>query len=426
MTETDLTEYEISEKIKDICFSSRKSWFKLANLSLDKRNLILTKLIEQLKKDKEIIDAANIIDIENAKKIGMSSAIIDRLTINDKRFNAIIEGIQQIIKLPDPLGITLNKYIRPDKMEISKITVPIGVIALIYESRPNVTIEASALTIKSGNVVILKGGKEAYHSNSAFSFSLQETLKSLSLPKDIVTFFPFKERSATLELLQQKDKIDLVIPRGGEGLIDFVTKNSLIPVIKHYKGLCHTFIDMEANFEKAIKIAINAKVQRPGVCNAMETLLIHENIAKKIIPPLFDKYKEYGVTIKGCIKTREIYPNILEASDKDFDTEHLDKILSVKIVENVDDAICHIEKHGSRHSEAIITENKLTSAKFIQNVDASAVFVNASTRFNDGFEFGLGAEMGISTDKLHARGPMGLNELTTYKYVVLGNGHIRE
>ncbi|EKD26523.1 MAG: hypothetical protein ACD_79C01138G0003 [uncultured bacterium] len=426
MNTSEFSEYEISEKIKDICYNARKAWFELSNLSREKKDNILRKLALQLKTDATMIFASNNTDIEKAREAGLSAALIDRLTLNQKQLDSLIESLTQVINLPDPVGITLEKNIRPNGLEVTKISVPIGVIALIFESRPNVTIEASALAIKSGNSIILKGGKEAYHTNSALSNSIAQALEKSGISKDAVTLIPFKERNATLELLKQKETVDLVIPRGGESLINFVTENSLIPVIKHYKGLCHTYIDKDADVKKAITISVNAKVQRPGVCNAMETLLVHSDIADYIMSELISKFKENNVILKGCEKTLEYDNSLVAATEEDWNTEYLDKILSIKIVDSLEEAIAHIEKYGSRHSEAIITENKITASKFIQNIDASAVFVNASTRFNDGFELGLGAELGISTDKLHARGPMGLREMTTYKYVILGNGHIRE
>lgn len=420
------TEFEITESIKDTCYKARKSWFKLANLSLEARNNILKKLQEQLKLDFEVIISANKKDIENAEKENLNSALIDRLTLNEKRFNGIIESIEQIISLSDPLGIILDKTVRPNGLEISKISVPIGVIGLIFESRPNVTIEASALAIKSGNVIILKGGKESFNTNCALLYSITQTLNSLNLPVDLVSLIQFKERFATLELLKQKDTIDLIIPRGGEGLINFVLENSLIPVIKHYKGLCHTYIDKYADFNKTLPVIINAKVSRPATCNAMETLLVDKSIAGEILPRIIEKFKRENVELRGCLECLKIDPNLKPATEEDWETEYLDKILSIKIVDGLDKALEHIEKYGSRHSEAIMTENKINAAKFVQNVDAAAVFVNTSTRFNDGFEFGLGSELGISTDKIHARGPMGIREMTTYKYIVLGNGQIRQ
>lgn len=419
-------DFEMTEKIKTICFNARKAWFQLANLSNDQRNAIIRSFARQLEGDKEIIFAANRKDVEEALKNGLSEAMIDRLTINEKRFKDIITSLHQITELPDPLGIILDKIVRPNGLLISKISVPIGVIALIFESRPNVTIEAAALSIKSGNAMILRGGKEAYYTNGSLGFSIYEALKLNQLSENLVTLVPFKERSALSELLKQKDTVDLVIPRGGEGLINFVMEHSRIPVIKHYKGLCHTYIDKDADFKKAMEISINAKCQRPATCNAMETLLVHEEIAEGFLPELIAKFKEEGVLLKGCENTCKIDPGIEPATDMDWETEYLDKILSIKIVSSIEEAIDHIEKYGSRHSEAIITENKVTAAKFIQNIDASALFVNTSTRFNDGFEFGLGAELGISTDKLHARGPMGIREMTTYKYIVIGNGQIRK
>ncbi|MBN2145038.1 MAG: glutamate-5-semialdehyde dehydrogenase [Candidatus Aureabacteria bacterium] len=418
--------YEITETIKSICFKARRAWFSLANLPLDKRNEILKLLAKKIQQEKPVILAANEKDLQLARKNKLTSAILDRLTLNDKRLESLLLSLEQIVALPDPLGVILDKTVRPNGLEISKISVPIGVIGMIYESRPNVTIDAAALTLKSGNAVILKGGKESFYTNRSLAFCICETLKELKLPEECVTLIPFKEREAVLELLKQKDKVDLIIPRGGEGLIEFVTNHSQIPVIKHYKGICHVFIDKEADFKKAIHISLNAKVQRPGVCNAMETLLVDREIARDILPALISEYKKENVLLKGCEAARKIDPTLEAATEQDWKTEYLDKILSIRIVDSVQGAIEHIELYGSRHSDSIITENKTTASKFIQNVDSSAVFVNASTRFNDGFEFGLGAEMGISTDKLHARGPMGLKELTTYKYVIIGKGHIRE
>ena len=426
MNEVINNEYEISESIKDICYRSREAWFALANSSCDQRNVILKKLAEILNREKQIIFSANAQDLEEGQASGLNSAMLDRLTLNEKRLKALIESLDQVAALPDPLGLVLDKKVRPNGLEINKISVPIGVIALIFESRPNVTIDAAALAIKSGNSMILKGGKEALHSNQALAFCLREALKECKMPEDCVFLIPFKERSATLELLKQKDKVDLVIPRGGEGLIRFVTENSLIPVIKHYKGICHIFVDRDADLNKVIPVVVNAKCSRPGVCNALETLLVDEAIAHLILPRLLERLKREGVELRGCERTCEMDPSVKPATEEDWATEYLDKILSIRVVEGLQDAVEHIERYGSRHSEAILTENKITAARFIQNVDASAVFVNASTRFNDGFEFGLGAELGISTDKLHARGPMGLREMTTYKYVVLGSGQIRE
>ena len=419
-------EYEISETIKDICFRAREAWFALANSSCDQRNYILKKLALVLNREKQIIFSANAEDLEEGKKAGLSSAMLDRLTLNEKRLQSLIVSLDQVAELPDPLGIVLDKTVRPNGLEISRISVPIGVMALIFESRPNVTIDAAALAIKSGNAMILKGGKEALRSNQALAYCIREALKESKMPEDCVTLIPFKEREATLVLLKQKDKVDLVIPRGGEGLIRFVAENSLIPVIKHYKGLCHIFIDRDADLNKVIPIVVNAKCSRPGVCNALETLLVDAPVASRILPRLLERLKKEGVELRGCEKTCEMDPSVKTATEEDWATEYLEKILSIRIVDNLSEAMDHIERYGSRHSDAILTENKLTAARFIQNVDSAAVFVNASTRFNDGFEFGLGAELGISTDKLHARGPMGLREMTTYKYVVLGNGQIRE
>ncbi len=418
-------EFEIQERIKDLCFAAREAWFSLSNLPADKRNEILTCVAKKLEQEKQVIFAANQVDLEQGTKDGLSNALLDRLALNEKGFQGILESLKQIAALPDPLGILLENTTRPNGLQITKITVPIGVIGIVYESRPNVTVEAAAISIKSGNAVILKGGKEAFHSNTVLANCFTEVLDELKLPKGFVTLVPFKDRLATLELLKQTGKVDLIIPRGGSGLIEFVLENSRIPVIKHDKGLCHVFIDEEADFKKAIVISVNAKVSRPSVCNAMETLLVHDEISQALLPALIGALRKENVRLKGCEKCRAIDPSLEVATEEDWGTEYLDKILSIRIVNTLQEAIAHIEKYGSRHSDAIITENKKTAAKFIQQVDSSAVFVNASTRFNDGFEFGLGAEMGISTEKIHARGPMGLREMTTYKYIVLGNGHVR-
>jgi glutamate-5-semialdehyde dehydrogenase len=418
--------FEISETIKDYGFRSREARLVLANTSADLRNRVIRSIAEAMQKDRDIVLSANEKDLENGREAGLNAAMLDRLTLHEKRFAGILESLEQIIRLPDPLGRVLDQEARPNGLEITRVSVPIGVIGLIYESRPNVTVEAAALAIKSGNTIILKGGREAFLTNRALADCVRAALEANRLPADCVLLVPFKDRSATLELLKQDDTVDLIVPRGGEGLIRFVTENSRIPVIKHYKGLCHTYIDREADPEAALRIAVNAKVQRPGVCNAMETLLVHREIAPSILPRLLKEYREHGVTLRGCPETRRIDPAVEEASEEDWAAEYLDKILSIRVVAGVEDAAKHIERFGSRHSEAVITQNRQTAARFVQMVDAAAVFVNASTRFHDGFEFGLGAEMGISTDKLHCRGPMGLREMTTYKYVVIGKGQIRE
>jgi glutamate-5-semialdehyde dehydrogenase len=335
------------------------------------------------------------------------------------------KGLEEVALLPDPVGEIVKMWKRPNGLLVGRMRIPLGVILLIYESRPNVTIDSAGLCFKSGNAVILRGGKESLRSNLALAEVFRSVLRDFGLPEDAVQVVPTPERQAMEYLLELEDYIDLVIPRGGEGLIRFVVEKSRIPVIKHYKGVCHVYVDDEADLEKAIKICVNAKCQRPGVCNAMETLLVHEKIAPEFLPRLAKEYSAYGVELRGCPKTLSILPNAKPATEEDWYAEYLDLILAVRVVSSLDEAIEHISKYGSNHTEAIVTENYTKAMKFIQEVDASLVLVNASTRFNDGGELGLGAEIGISTTKLHAYGPMGLEELTTTKFIAFGNGQIR-
>ncbi|MGB9678249.1 MAG: glutamate-5-semialdehyde dehydrogenase, partial [Candidatus Ratteibacteria bacterium] len=338
----------------------------------------------------------------------------------------MIKAIEDVISLPDPVGKKIWETIRPNGLKIEKIRVPIGVIGIIYESRPDVTIEASILCIKSGNAVILKGGKEAKNTNLTLVNIIKEALKELNISENIVNLITVGGRKAVKYLLKLYQYIDLIIPRGGESLIKTVVENSYIPVIKHYAGVCHTYVDSEANLEMAWKVVLNAKVQRPATCNATETLLVHKDIAKKFLPKMSEIFKKCRVEMRGCEETLKILPDIKRATEIDWYTEYLDLIISIKIVNSLEEAIEHINKYGTHHSDSIITENKQTAEKFLKEVDSAAVYHNASTRFTDGGEFGLGAEIGISTDKIHARGPMGLEELTTYKYIIYGNGQIRE
>jgi glutamate-5-semialdehyde dehydrogenase len=364
-------------------------------------------------------------DIQKAKAADLSSAMIDRLTLNKNRIEAMATGLEEIVKLPDPVGEVMRMWKRPNGLRIGKVRVPIGVIGFIYESRPNVTIDAAGLCLKSGNAIILRGGSEAIESNSAIAEVVAASLKQVGLPEHAVQLLQTTDRAAVGLMLKLDEYIDLIIPRGGKPLIRLVVENSTIPVIMHYDGICHTYVDEFADMRMAEDICMNAKVQRPGVCNAMETLLVHSGIAREFLPNIGRKLTEAGVEIRGCGKTRKILPEATKASEKDWQTEYLDLILSIKIVDSVEDAIDHIDKYGSAHSDTIVTENYQRAQKFLEEVDSSAVFVNASTRFNDGFEFGLGAEIGISTNRLHCRGPMGLEELTTTKYVVYGSGQVR-
>ncbi len=352
--------------------------------------------------------------------------MIDRLTITDKVIKSMANGLREAAALEDPVGAITKTWKRPNGLEISKMRIPIGVIGIIYESRPNVTIDAAGLCLKSGNAVILKGGSEAFNSNQALVKIFKEGLAETNLSVNAVQALGSKDRDAVTILLKQEEYIDLIIPRGGEGLIRYVVQNSKIPILKHYKGVCHTFIDKTAEYQMAEKICLNAKVQRPGVCNAMETMLIHADIADTFLPKLYSVFKKAKVEIRGCKKTGFILPEIKPATEEDWHAEYLNLTLAVKTVNNIDEAISHIKKYGSNHSEAIITQSLQSARYFVKQVDSSGVFVNASTRFNDGGELGLGAEIGISTSKLHAFGPMGLEELTSTKFVIIGDGQIRE
>lgn len=392
------------------------------------KNQALLKIAENILKNSDKIISENLKDIKNAKKNKLSNALIDRLKINEKRIVSMADGLKQVAKLPDPIGEVIEKTKRPNGLQIEKVRVPLGVIGIIYESRPNVTVDSVGLCLKSGNAVILRGGSEAINSNKILSKIVCDTAYSSGIPDGCLEFIDNTDRTIISEMIRLDGYIDCIIPRGGEGLIKYIRENSFIPVIAHGKGVCHTYIDRYADLKKAIKISFNAKVQRPGVCNAMETLLVHKDIAEKFLPRMIAEYKKAGVEIRGCNKTKKIVQRsgIKSAMENDWYTEYLDLILSVKIVSSIDEAISHIEKYGSHHSDAIITENKKSAEKFLKEVDSAAVYHNASTRFTDGGEFGMGAEIGISTQKMHVRGPMGLRELTSYKFVVYGNGQIRK
>ncbi|MGA1862724.1 glutamate-5-semialdehyde dehydrogenase [Deferribacter thermophilus] len=403
----------------------KKASYQLMYLESAKKNEILKMIAEMIDKSRDIIKNENQIDLEFGQKAGLSGALLDRLLLDDKRIDSMIKGVMEIVGQDDPVGVVEKGYKRPNGLKIYKVRVPIGVVGIIYESRPNVTVDAAALCIKSGNATVLRGGKEALRSNKILGSIIQDAIKKLGVDENIVYILEDPERKYILDMLKAKDYIDLIVPRGGEGLIKFVTENSLIPVVKHDKGVCHVYIDKDASIDKAINIAINAKVQRPGVCNAMETLIVHKDIANEVLPKLKSEYEKYGVELRGCEKVRKII-DVNPADEKDWEAEYLDLILSIKVVDDVYEAIWHINKYGSSHSESIVTENYTTAQLFLDRVDAAAVYVNASTRFTDGGEFGLGAEIGISTQKLHCRGPMGAYDLTTTKYIIYGNGHIRE
>lgn len=398
--------------------------YELAVLSSRIKDKALLKMADNLEAAAKKVIAANRKDLEANK--GLSKALIDRLTLNEARIKAMAESLRQIASLKDPVGEVIKGWLRPNGLWIQKVRVPIGVVAVIYESRPNVTSDCLGLCLKSGNSCVLKGGSEAINTNRAIYDVLSSAINALGLPKGAMYFIDSAERKAVNQLLGLSQYIDLVIPRGGEGLIDFVRKHSKIPVIKHYKGVCHVYIDKYADLKMAQDISLNAKVQRPGVCNAMETLLVHKDIANKFLPEMMRVYKQHNVEIRACSNTREIVKGLLQATEKDWSYEYLDLILSVKVVESLEHAITHINHYGSHHSDCIVSENHKNAMKFLNKIDSACVYVNASTRFTDGYEFGMGAEIGISTDKLHARGPMALEELTAYKYIIFGKGQVRK
>ncbi len=417
---------DLSNLLTDIASKSKAASAELSRASSGSKDDALNKMAQELIEKADYIIAENQKDIEEAKSKGLSSAMIDRLTLTPERLEKVAQGLREVRALTDPVGEVLRMWTRPNGLKVGRMRIPLGVIGIIYESRPNVTADAAGLCIKSGNAVILRGGSETIRSNMAIGEILRNALSETGLPEDAIQIIPVTDRNAILEMLKLDELIDLIIPRGGEGLIRFVAENSRIPVLKHYKGVCHVFVDESANFEMAEDICINAKVQRPGVCNSMETMLVHENIAESFLPKVSKAFSENNVELRGCERTREIIPEITQANENDWYEEYLDLILSVKVVKDMNDAIAHIEKYGSMHTESIITQSYANSQDFINGVNSSTVMVNASTRFSDGFELGLGAEIGISTSKLHAFGPMGLEELTTTKFIVLGEGQIRE
>ncbi|WP_067176111.1 glutamate-5-semialdehyde dehydrogenase [Sulfurospirillum sp. UCH001] len=397
----------------------------IATLDPKTKNDVLADMAGTLESQSERIIFENQKDLDNAKKNNLSSAMVDRLLLNSKRIAEMAKAIREIASLKEPVGRVLEGWVVPSGIKIEKVTIPIGVIGIIYESRPNVTSDTAALCFKSGNACVLKGGKEAFHSNAIIASLLQEVLEKHHLPKEIISLLPDASREGVAKLIKMDKYVDLIIPRGGEALIRFVSENATVPVVKHDKGVCHTYVDKDANLEKAIEIVLNAKCQRPSACNSLETLLVHEAIAKDFLPRMKEALLLTGAQIKGCEKTHELL-NVPLAEDKDYHTEHLCNALNIKIVENMDEAITHIAEYGSSHSEAILSENYTLVERFLNEVDAACVYANASTRFTDGGEFGFGAEVGISTNKLHARGPMGINDLTTYKFKVYGKGQIRE
>ncbi|HPR56224.1 MAG TPA: glutamate-5-semialdehyde dehydrogenase [Deltaproteobacteria bacterium] len=412
--------------IRGIAESARRASRTLTGLSSTAKDQALRRMADSLRQASPFLQQENARDLEAANSTGLSSAMIDRLTLNGKVIEGMARGMEEIAELPDPVGKITGMARRPNGLMVGRMRIPLGVVAIIYESRPNVTADTAALCLKSGNAVILRGGSEAINSNAAIVKTLKESLNDSGIDPDVIGFIPVTDRQAIMDMLRLEDLIDLVIPRGGEGLIRTVSENSLIPVLKHYKGVCHIFVDRQADLEKAYRICLNAKVQRPGVCNAMETLLVDAPVAGIFLPKMAEIYRKHGVELRGCQKSRAYLPDMKPATEDDWYAEFLDLILAVRIVEDLHEAIDHIEKYGSNHTEAIITENYTRAMEFLNHVDSSTVLVNASTRFSDGGEFGLGAEVGISTSKIHSYGPMGIEDLTIQKFICFGDGQIRQ
>jgi len=413
-------------EVREMAGRAKKASCQLAQLSAAVKDKALLEMAKNLERHQEQLIQENQKDLASAEKNHLTSSLIDRLKLTPPVIRGMAEGLREVARLPDPVGEVVKMWKRPNGLMVGRMRIPIGVIGIIYESRPNVTADASALCLKSGNSVILRGGSEAFHSNQAIGKVLRQVLLKMGLPQDGIQIFPHTGREAIREMLQLEDEIDLIIPRGGEELIRFVAHHSKIPVIKHYKGVCHIFVDETADLEMATRVCLNAKVQRPGVCNAMETLLVHEEVARRFLPQVAEVLRKEGVELRGCPQTKKILPRIKKASEEDWSQEYLDLILSVRVVNGIEEAIGHITRYGSSHTEAILTSDYQNAQMFLKEVHSSCVLVNASTRFNDGFELGLGAEIGISTSKLHAFGPMGLEELTTTKFIVYGEGQVRE
>ncbi len=404
---------------------AREASHLLANLSASVKNAALKAMAEELIASSRSLKKANAIDLQSARKAGLPSPMLDRLTLSDAVIRGMADSLQEVALLPDPVGQVDKMWKRPNGLWVGKMRIPLGVIGIIYESRPNVTSDAAGLCLKAGNAVILRGGSEAYYSNSAIAEVLQAAGEKQGIPPSAIQAIPTVSRRALEEMLQLEECIDLIIPRGGEDLIRFVVSRSRIPVIKHYKGICHVFVDASADLRMAESIAFNAKVQRPGVCNAMETLLVHEAIAPKFLPRMVEKFLAAGVELRGCPEARRLAPSLKSAKKEDWGKEFLDLILAVRVVAELKEAIAHIRQYGSSHTDSIVTQDYASAQKFVQEVASSTVLVNASTRFSDGHQLGLGAEIGISTTKLHAFGPMGVEDLTTSKFIVYGSGQIR-
>ncbi len=416
---------DLRAEMREMARRAKEASRQLAQASTEQKNRALHEMAGEMERNQDLLIAQNQKDLAEGERNRLSSSMMDRLRLTPKVIRGMVEGLREVAQLPDPVGEVIRMWQRPNGLWVGRMRIPIGVIGIIYEARPNVTADAAGLCLKSGNSVILRGGSEAFHSNQAIGELLQRAAAKVGLPRDAVQVIPYTQRELIQEMLLLEDEIDLIIPRGGEELIRFVTSHSKIPVIKHYKGVCHIFVDETADLEMATQICLNAKVQRPGVCNAMETLLVHRGVAKQFLPKVAAELRREGVELRGCPRTREILNGIQEATEEDWYSEYLDLILSIKVVDGIEDAMDHIATYGSLHTEAIVTASYENARRFLKEVQSSCVLVNASTRLNDGFELGLGAEIGISTSKIHAFGPMGLEELTTTKFIVFGNGQIR-
>ena len=416
---------DIKQYMQGLGQLARASAGLMARATTAQKNNALIAIAENIQKHRGVLTKANVEDLKLAKEKNLESALIDRLELTDSRINDMTEGLNQIASLADPIGTITDLAMRPTGIQVGNMRVPLGVVGIIYESRPNVTADAAGLCLKSGNATILRGGSEALNSNQAIAKCIHMGLVAADLPQEAVQVISTTDRAAVGELLTMPEYVDVIVPRGGKSLIERVSAEARMPVIKHLDGICHVYIDSDADIEKAVSIALNAKTQRYGTCNTMECLLVARSVAPEVLGKLAPLYKEAGVEIRGCEESAKILGDIKIATDEDYGTEYLAPIMSLKIVADVDEAMQHIAKFGSQHTDAIVTENITTSRRFLREVDSSSVMVNASTRFADGFEYGLGAEIGISTDKFHARGPVGLEGLTSKKYIVLGDGHIR-
>ncbi|HPC73784.1 MAG: glutamate-5-semialdehyde dehydrogenase [Syntrophales bacterium] len=416
---------DIRETVLEMAKNARAASHRLSGLSSSDKDGVLLELADQLMPHADYLLEENEKDVESARRQGLSEAMLDRLALDEAKINEMATGLREVAALPDPVGKVTSMWRRPNGLLVGRMRIPLGVVGIIYESRPNVTVEAAALCFKSGNAVILRGGSEAIRSNTALNLLFRGVLRIKGFPEEAVQLIPVVDREAVNVMLSCEEYIDLIIPRGGEELIRAVVSQSRIPVIKHYKGVCHVFIDESADLPMAYTICMNAKAQRPGVCNAMETLLVHKNIAGAFLPEMARQLRAAGVVLRGCEKARAVVPDMEAAREEDWYAEYLDLTLAVRVVDSLDEAAAHIEKYGSLHTESIVTRDYANSQRFLSEVNSSTVLVNASTRFSDGFQLGLGAEIGISTTKLHAFGPMGLEELTTTKFIVYGNGQIR-